>query len=52
MNTLYFLLFSVGIGYIVFWSLINDDQSEFQGQKRDKKFTPSKKEDDDTLAPQ
>lgn len=45
MQAIYFVLFSVGISYIIFWSLRNDDQSEFKGQKRDKKFSPQKKHD-------
>tara|TARA_R110002096_G_scaffold228317_8_gene417746 strand:- start:337 stop:513 length:177 start_codon:yes stop_codon:yes gene_type:complete len=46
MTNLYFLLFCLGIAYIIFWSFRNDDQADFQGQKRDKKFSPSKTETD------
>ncbi len=43
METIYFFIFCLIIAYIIFWGFRNDDQSEFQGQKRDKRFTPSKK---------
>ena len=46
MQTVYFILFCLGIGYIIFWSLRNDDQSDFKGQKRDKKFSPKKIKED------
>lgn len=47
MQTIYFLLFCVGIAFIIFWSFRYDDQADFQGQKRDKKFSPAKPKDDD-----
>jgi len=43
METIYFLVFCLANAFIVFWTLRNDDQADFQGQKRDKKFTPVKK---------
>ncbi len=42
MTTIYFVAFCLGIAVIIFWSLRNDDQTDFQGQKRDKKFAPKK----------
>jgi|GEM_PF-6604644 len=51
MLSLFFLTFCVANAFVIMWSLLKDDQFEFQGQIRDKKFslakkTPSKNEID------
>jgi len=46
METIYFFIFCVGNAFIIYWSLRNDDQAGFSGQKRDTKFTPTKKKID------
>lgn len=38
MEAIYFVGFCVGISAIIFWCLMNDDQADFTGQKRDEKF--------------
>jgi len=43
METIYFIVFCVVNAVIIFWSLRYDDQADFHGQKRDKKFVPAKK---------
>ncbi len=47
METLYFIGFCIGIAGIIFWGLRHDDQADFQGQRRDGKFRPSKATDSD-----
>lgn len=38
MEAIYFFIFCIGISVIIFWCLMNDDQADFTGQKRDEKF--------------
>jgi len=49
METIYFLLFCLANAFIVFWCLKYDDQADFQGQKRDTKFTPVKKKKEEII---
>jgi len=51
METIYFFIFCLGIGYIIFWALQNDDQAEFTGQERSKKFIVQKKSGQTTNVP-
>lgn len=50
MLAIYFAVFCIGIGYVIFWSLRYDDQADFTGQKRDKKFKPSQKLEDEDVS--
>lgn len=47
MNTLYFVFFCFVIGYVIFWAMQNDDQAEFTGQERSKRFFVNKKTQND-----
>lgn len=42
MLSLFFLIFCLANAAAILWSLLKDDQAEFQGQIRDKKFTLAK----------
>jgi len=42
-ETIYFFLFCMANAFLIYWCLKNDDQADFMGQKRDKKFTPTSK---------
>jgi hypothetical protein len=44
METLYYAFFCVAIGGIIFWGFRYDDQAEFQGQSRSKKFVVRKRD--------
>lgn len=43
MDAIYFLVFCLTIAFVIFWSMRNDDQAEFTGQERSKRFVVSKK---------
>jgi len=45
METIYFVLFCLAIGSIIFWSFRNDDQATFRGQKQKKKFSLGREEE-------
>jgi len=47
METIYFFIFCVANAFIVFWCLRYDDQADFQGQKRDEKFSLGKSKEND-----
>jgi len=47
METIYFFIFCVANAFIVFWCLRNDDQADFQGQKRDERFSLGKSREND-----
>ncbi|MCK0070446.1 hypothetical protein [Kordiimonas laminariae] len=44
MLALYFMFFCLVNAFIIFWCFRYDDKDEYEGQKRDKRFTPVKKE--------